>query len=66
MYAGEASGLDMSMYSAGIIAADLLSRLDLLLDYPRQRMGFRRPRAAKHSQGLGSLALGFCGLGAKV
>lgn len=32
--------LDVSVYSAGIICADLITRTSVVLDYPRRRIGF--------------------------
>lgn len=40
LYAG-ISGLDISLYSAGIICGDLMARLEVTIDYARQRMGTR-------------------------
>jgi hypothetical protein len=34
-------GLDISLYSAGIICGELLDRMQVVFDYPRQRLGFR-------------------------
>jgi hypothetical protein len=33
-------GLDISLYSAGIICAGLLDRMHVVLDYSRQRFGY--------------------------
>ena len=40
---GEASGmgLDISLYSAGIVCGDLLARVEWACDYARKRIGFR-------------------------
>jgi hypothetical protein len=32
-------GLDISLYSAGIIGADLLNRRRIVVDYPNKRIG---------------------------
>ena len=37
-------GLDISIYSGGIICGDLVSRLSLVLDYARKRIGVSRER----------------------
>ena len=37
-------GLDISIYSGGIICGDLVSRMALVLDYPRKRIGVNRER----------------------
>jgi len=39
-------GMDVSLYSAGIVCGDLLSRTDIVLDYVNQQIGLRRPVAA--------------------
>lgn len=39
-------GLDISLYSAGIICGDLLTRCDMVIDYARKRIGFRPPATA--------------------
>ena len=42
MYAGK-GGLDISLYSAGIICGDMLARMPAVIDYARKRIGFRLP-----------------------
>lgn len=42
-------GLDISIYSHGILCGDLLSRLEWAVDYTHKRIGFRR--AAQREQG---------------
>ena len=32
-------GLDMSLYSAGVVCGDLMARLPVAFDYARKRMG---------------------------
>lgn len=32
-------GLDISLYSAGIIGADLINRRRVVIDYPNKRVG---------------------------
>lgn len=44
------SGLDLSLYTAGIVCGDLLFRSEMVLDYARQRVAFL-PRASP-SEGL--------------
>ncbi|GLC51534.1 hypothetical protein PLESTB_000512800 [Pleodorina starrii] len=39
-------GLDISIYSHGILCGDLLSRLEWAIDYTHKRIGFRRGAAA--------------------
>lgn len=41
MYAG-VGGLDISIYSAGIVCGDLLGRLPCVIDYPRKRIALPR------------------------
>ena len=35
-------GLDISLYSAGIICGDLLARVDWVAEYSGKRIGFRQ------------------------
>ncbi len=53
MHAG-VGGLDISLYSAGILCGDLLTRLPTCYDYARKRMGFRLPASAPCAVGLPS------------
>ncbi|KAG2493518.1 hypothetical protein HYH03_008332 [Edaphochlamys debaryana] len=39
---GGAMGLDLSLYSGGILCGDLLARVEWALDYTHKRVGFRR------------------------
>ncbi len=39
-------GLDISIYSHGILCGDLLARLEWAIDYTHKRIGFRRPSSA--------------------
>ena len=41
MLAGPMGGLDISMYSGGIICGDLVARKAMVLDISRKRVGFR-------------------------
>lgn len=34
-------GLDISMYSSGIICGDLVARIPMIIDYSRKRIGFK-------------------------
>ncbi|KAL6750622.1 hypothetical protein V8C86DRAFT_2802072 [Haematococcus lacustris] len=45
MHAG-VGGLDISLYSSGIICQDLIARLAIVIDYPRKRIGLRLPPAS--------------------
>ena len=42
LYAKGISGLDISIYSAGIIGGDLLARFEVVIDYARKRLGLRK------------------------
>jgi hypothetical protein len=39
----KAGGLDISLYSAGMVCADLLSRMQVVVDYPNKRIGWKMP-----------------------
>jgi hypothetical protein len=36
-------GLDISLYSAGMVCVDLLSRMQVVIDYPNKRIGWKLP-----------------------
>jgi hypothetical protein len=46
-----AGGLDLSLYTAGVICADLLSRSTVIVDYPRRRAAFLPPPGRPPSLG---------------
>ncbi|KIY96883.1 hypothetical protein MNEG_11077 [Monoraphidium neglectum] len=39
-------GLDISLYSAGIVGADLINRRRVVVDYPNKRIGILEDRGA--------------------
>jgi hypothetical protein len=43
-------GLDISLYSSGIICGDFLARLPVVIDYPRKRIGLRLPTPQAQQQ----------------
>ena len=50
---GAGSGLDLSLYTAGIVCGDLLFRSEVVLDYARQRVAFLpRPGTGEGLRGL--------------
>ena len=54
----DGSGLDLSLYTAGIVCGDLLFRSELILDYPRKRIAFLPvPGAAAPPESAGAEAL---------
>jgi len=46
-----AGGLDLSLYTAGVICADLLARATVIVDYPRRRAAFLPPPGRPPSLG---------------
>jgi hypothetical protein len=50
-------GLDISLYSAGMVCIDLLSRMQVVLDYPNKRIGWKVPQQQQQKQdGVGPAA----------
>jgi hypothetical protein len=52
-------GLDISLYSAGMVCIDLLSRMQVVLDYPNKRIGWKVPQQQQQQQqqdGVGAAA----------
>jgi hypothetical protein len=43
-------GLDISLYSAGMVCIDLLSRMQVVLDYPNKRIGWKVPPQQQQQQ----------------
>jgi hypothetical protein len=43
-------GLDISLYSAGMVCIDLLSRMQVVLDYPNKRIGWKVPVQQQQQQ----------------
>eukprot|EP00879_Flechtneria_rotunda_P012438 GHRR01012988.1.p1 GENE.GHRR01012988.1~~GHRR01012988.1.p1 ORF type:complete len:950 (+),score=433.73 GHRR01012988.1:1099-3948(+) len=41
----KSGGLDISLYSAGMVCVDLLSRTQVVLDYPNKKIGWKVPAA---------------------
>mmetsp|Transcript_36269 Transcript_36269/g.80722 ORF Transcript_36269/g.80722 Transcript_36269/m.80722 type:complete len:304 (+) Transcript_36269:2-913(+) len=54
MYAG-VGGLDISLYSSGIICGDLVARLAMVIDYSRRRIGFLRAQLSELPPALSAL-----------
>jgi predicted aspartyl protease len=56
----QTGGLDISLYSAGMVCIDLLSRMQVVLDYPNKRIGWKVPQQQQQQQeegvGLGAAA----------
>ncbi|WIA19987.1 hypothetical protein OEZ85_005860 [Tetradesmus obliquus] len=46
-------GLDISLYSAGMVCIDLLSRMQVVLDYPNKRIGWKVPPQQQQQEGVG-------------
>eukprot|EP00200_Dunaliella_tertiolecta_P000772 CAMPEP_0202366854 /NCGR_PEP_ID=MMETSP1126-20121109/17301_1 /ASSEMBLY_ACC=CAM_ASM_000457 /TAXON_ID=3047 /ORGANISM="Dunaliella tertiolecta, Strain CCMP1320" /LENGTH=330 /DNA_ID=CAMNT_0048961991 /DNA_START=60 /DNA_END=1053 /DNA_ORIENTATION=+ len=46
LYAKGISGLDISIYSAGILGGDLLARFEVIIDYARKRLGIRKQQGS--------------------
>lgn len=40
MYSGLGNGLDISVYSMGLMCGDLMGRVPMVLDYSAKRIGF--------------------------
>lgn len=43
MYSGIGNGLDISVYSMGLMCGDLMGRVPMVLDYSAKRIGFLKP-----------------------